>query len=37
MTFMYESSILKQEMSDEKIEHTVSSLVEIFLNGIAEE
>jgi AcrR family transcriptional regulator len=37
MTFMYESSILKQEMSDEKIEHTVSSLVEVFLHGIAKD
>ena len=35
MTFMYESAILKQEMGDEKIEQTVSSLVEIFLHGVA--
>jgi AcrR family transcriptional regulator len=35
MTFMYESIIMKQEMSDDRIEFTVSSLVDIFLNGIA--
>jgi AcrR family transcriptional regulator len=37
MTFQYESIILKQEMSDESIQRNVSKLVEIFLNGIAEE
>ncbi len=35
MTFMYESIVMKREMNDEKIEHTVGSLVDIFLNGIA--
>ncbi|MDF1535155.1 MAG: TetR/AcrR family transcriptional regulator [bacterium] len=35
MTFMYESIIMKREISDEKIGHTVTSLVEIFLHGIA--
>jgi AcrR family transcriptional regulator len=35
MTFMYESIIMRQEMSDDRIEYTVGSLVDIFLNGIA--
>jgi AcrR family transcriptional regulator len=37
MTFQYESIILKKEMSNESIRDNVEKLVEIFLNGIAEE
>lgn len=35
MTFVYESIIKEQRMSDERIEHTVREAVTIFLNGIA--
>jgi len=35
MTFVYESIIKGQIMSDDKIEYTIQELIAIFLNGIA--